>query len=62
VIKTQSERSTEMQMTKMNAASAKGNPQLHKTILRDGIKVSDQNHSSVTNVGGKGFLKRLAYL
>jgi len=51
-----------MQMTEMNAASAKENPILHKTIRRDGIKVSDQNHSSVTNVGGKGFLKRLAYL
>ena len=62
MIKTQSGQPIEMQMTKMNAASAKENPILHKTILRDRIKVSDQNHSSVTNVGGKGFLKRLAYL
>jgi hypothetical protein len=48
-------------MIKLSAASAKDNPLLHKTILRDGIKGSDQNHSSVTNVGSKGFLKRLAY-
>jgi hypothetical protein len=49
-------------MIKMSAASANDNPLLHETILRDGIKVSDQNQSSVTNFGSKGFLKRLAYL
>jgi len=62
VIKTQSGQPIEMRVTKMNAASAKEYPLLHKTILRDGIKVSDQNHSSVTNVGCNGFLNRLAYL
>jgi hypothetical protein len=53
---------TARQMIKTNAASAKEYSRLHKTRLRDGIRVSNENHSSVNNIVEIGFLKRLAYL
>ena len=50
---------TPVQTIKMTAASAQENPLLHNTILRDGIKVFDQNHSSVPRIGGKNILHGL---
>jgi hypothetical protein len=53
---------TAMQMINTNAACAKEYSLLHKTILRNGRRVSEKNHSSVNNIVRTGFLKRLAYL
>ena len=47
---------TPVQLIKMTAASAAENPLLHNTILRDGMKGFDQNHSSVSNIGGNDIL------